>query len=70
MKTTILHKEETNFMTGIATVYHDESVTLAEIKQCAADCGIQYSGKRIQVTLTTALGNRAPLGWLKAVAEC
>jgi len=39
-----IHKVETNFMTGTATVYHDEAVTLAEIKQCVADCGYSCSG--------------------------
>ncbi len=40
-----IHKVETNFMTGTATVYHDDSVTLAEIKQCVADCGYQCAGE-------------------------
>ncbi len=40
-----IHKVETNFMTGTATVYHDESVTLAEIKQCVAHCGYQCTGE-------------------------
>jgi Cu2+-exporting ATPase len=40
-----IHKVETNFMTGTATVYHDESVTLAEIKQCVTDCGYQCAGE-------------------------
>lgn len=39
-----IHKVETNFMTGTASVYHDDSVTLAEIKQCVADCGYQFAG--------------------------
>ena len=39
-----IHKVETNFMTGTATVYHDDSVTLAEIKQCVADCGYGCAG--------------------------
>ncbi len=40
-----IHKVETNFMTGTATVYHDDSVTLAEIKQCVADCGYRCEGE-------------------------
>ena len=40
-----IHKVETNFMTGTATVYYDDSVTLAEIKQCVADCGYACSGE-------------------------
>src|SRR3989304_3368460 len=40
-----IHKVETNFMTGTATVYHDDSVTLAEIKQCVADCGYGCAGE-------------------------
>ena len=40
-----IHKVETNFLTGTATVYHDDAVTLAEIKQCAADCGYRCSGE-------------------------
>jgi Cu2+-exporting ATPase len=40
-----IHKVETNFMTGTATVYHDESVTLAEIKRCVAECGYGCSGE-------------------------
>ena len=40
-----IHKVETNFMTGTATVYHDDSVTLAEIKQCVADCGYACTGE-------------------------
>ena len=43
-----IHKVETNFMTNTATVYHDESVTLDAIKQCAADCRYQYAGERVQ----------------------
>jgi copper chaperone CopZ len=38
-----IHKVETNFMTGTVTVYHDESVTLAEIKQSSAD-GAEFQG--------------------------
>ena len=40
-----IHKVETNFMTGTATVYHDDSVSLREIKQCVADCGYQCAGE-------------------------
>src|SRR3972149_10996481 len=40
-----IHKVETNFMTGTATVYHEDSVTLAEIKQCVADCGYGCAGE-------------------------
>jgi Cu2+-exporting ATPase len=40
-----IHKVETNFMTGTATVYHDDSVTLAEIKQCVTDCGYGCAGE-------------------------
>ncbi len=40
-----IHKVETNFMTGTATVYHDESVTLAEIKRYVAECGYGCSGE-------------------------
>ena len=40
-----IHKVETNFMTGTATVYHDDSVSLAEIKQCVTDCGYQCAGE-------------------------
>src|SRR5512135_2861187 len=40
-----IHKVETNFMTGTATVYHDDAVTLAEIKQCVAACGYGCSGE-------------------------
>jgi Cu2+-exporting ATPase len=36
---------ETNFMTGTATIYHDESVTLADIKRCVAECGYGCSGE-------------------------
>src|SRR5512143_4049927 len=32
-------------MTGTATDYHDDSVTLAEIKQCVADCGYACTGE-------------------------
>jgi len=40
-----VHKVETNFMTGTATVYHDESLTLADIKQYVSDCGYASSGE-------------------------
>ena len=42
-----IHKVETNFMTGTATVYHDDSVTLAEIKQCVTDCGYGCAGEAL-----------------------
>src|SRR3990172_4442882 len=40
-----IHKVETNFMTGTATVYHDESVSLDEIKRCVAECGYACTGE-------------------------
>ncbi|HXV42855.1 MAG TPA: heavy metal translocating P-type ATPase, partial [Anaerolineae bacterium] len=40
-----IHKVETNFMTSTATVYHDESVTLAELKRVVAECGYGCSGE-------------------------
>jgi cation transport ATPase len=40
-----IHTVETNFMTGTATVYHDESVTLADLKRCVAECGYGCSGE-------------------------
>ncbi|MEW5959494.1 MAG: heavy metal translocating P-type ATPase [Chloroflexota bacterium] len=40
-----IHKVETNFMSGTATVYHDESVTLAEIKHYVVECGYGCSGE-------------------------
>jgi Cu2+-exporting ATPase len=40
-----IHKVETHFMSGTATVYHDDSVTLAEIKECVADCGYHCTGE-------------------------
>ncbi|HEY4688325.1 MAG TPA: heavy metal translocating P-type ATPase [Anaerolineae bacterium] len=40
-----IHKVETNFMTGTATVYHDASVTLADIKRYVAECGYGCSGE-------------------------
>ena len=42
-----IHKVETNFMTGTATVHHDDSVTLAEIKKCVADCGYGCAGEAL-----------------------
>jgi len=42
-----IHKVETNFMTNTATVYHDEAVTLAEIKKCVADCGYGCAGEAL-----------------------
>ncbi len=46
-----IHKVETNFMTGTATVYHDDSVTLGEIKQCVADCGYGCAGEAVPENL-------------------
>ena len=40
-----IHKVETHFMSGTATVYHDDSVTLEEIKHCVADCGYHCTGE-------------------------
>ncbi len=40
-----IHKVETNFMTGTATIYHDESVTLAEIKHYVTECSYGCSGE-------------------------
>jgi len=40
-----VHQVETNFMTGTATVYHDESVTLADVKRYVAECGYACSGE-------------------------
>ena len=42
-----IHKVETNYMTGTATVYHDDSVTLAEIKSCVTECGYQCTGESL-----------------------
>jgi Cu2+-exporting ATPase len=42
-----IHKVETNFMTGTATVYHDDSVTLTEITKCVADCGYGCAGEAL-----------------------
>ena len=42
-----IHKVETNFMTNTATVYHDEAVTLTEIKKCVADCGYRCAGEAL-----------------------
>ncbi len=49
-----IHKVETNFMTGTATVYHDDSVSLAEIKQCVADCGYGCAGEAAPANLVKA----------------
>jgi P-type Cu2+ transporter len=40
-----IHSVETNFMPGTATVRHDASVTLSEIKGFVADCGYRCSGE-------------------------
>ncbi|GAB4577415.1 MAG: hypothetical protein Fur0022_01460 [Anaerolineales bacterium] len=40
-----IHRVGTNFMTGTATVYHDESVTLADLKHYVAECGYGCSGE-------------------------
>src|SRR5512136_1358031 len=42
-----IHKVETNFLTGTATVLHDDTVTLDEIKQCVADCGYHCTGEAL-----------------------
>jgi P-type Cu2+ transporter len=47
-----IHKVETNFLTGTATVHHDDTVTLAEIKQCVADCGYNCTGEALPEHLT------------------
>ncbi|OGO27684.1 MAG: ATPase P, partial [Chloroflexi bacterium RBG_16_52_11] len=47
-----IHKVETNFMTGTATVYHDESVSLEELKRCVAHCGYACSGECLPEHLT------------------
>src|SRR3990172_12708474 len=47
-----IHKVETNFMTGTATVYHDESVSLADIKRCVAECGYACTGECLPENLT------------------
>jgi len=40
-----IHKVESNFMTSTATVEHDESVTLEEIKRFVVECGYRCSGE-------------------------
>jgi len=40
-----IHRVETNFMTGTATVSHDESVTLTDIKRAVAECGYGSSAE-------------------------
>jgi Cu2+-exporting ATPase len=47
-----IHKVETNYMTGTATVYHDDSVTLDEIKRCVTECGYQCPGESLPEHLT------------------
>ncbi len=47
-----IHKVETNFMTGTATVYHDESVSLEDIKHCVATCGYACTGECLPENLT------------------
>lgn len=42
-----IHKVETNYMTGTATVYHDDTVTLAEIKSCVTECGYHCAGESV-----------------------
>jgi Cu2+-exporting ATPase len=42
-----IHKVETNFVTGAATIYHDESVALTELKRCVAHCGYRCSGEAL-----------------------
>lgn len=40
-----IHKVESNFMTSTATVEHDESVTLEEIKRFVVECGYRCTGE-------------------------
>lgn len=40
-----IQKVETNFMTGTATVYHDDSITMEKIKRCVTDCGYHCAGE-------------------------
>ena len=40
-----IHKVESNFMTSTATVDHDESVTLEEIKRFVIACGYRCTGE-------------------------
>jgi Cu2+-exporting ATPase len=47
-----IYKVETNFMTGTATVYHDESVSLENIKSCIAHCGYSCTGECMPEHLT------------------
>jgi P-type Cu2+ transporter len=47
-----IHKVETNFMTGTATVVHDESVSIEEIKRCVAECGYTCTGECLPEHLT------------------
>ena len=51
-----IHKVETNFMTSTASVYHDEAVTLAEIKKCVADCGYGCAGEALPEHLVKPAG--------------
>ena len=48
-----IHKAESNFMTGTATVYHDDSVTLADLKRFVAECGYACSGECLPACLST-----------------
>ena len=47
-----IHQVETNFMTGTATVIHDESVSIEEIKRCVAECGYTCTGECLPEHLT------------------
>jgi len=47
-----IHKVETNFMTGTATVHHDDSVSLEDIKRCIAHCGYTCTGECLPEHLT------------------
>ena len=48
-----IHKVESNFMTGTATVYHDEVVTLDDLKRFVADCGYACSGECLPAHMST-----------------
>lgn len=47
-----IHKVETNYMTGTAVVYHDETMSLAEIKRCVVECGYACPGECLPDNLT------------------
>jgi copper chaperone CopZ len=54
-----IHRVETNFMTGTATVSHDESVTLTDIKRAVAECGYGSSAECMPEYVCKP-GHRAP----------